>query len=297
MSKNYLDPKKTMSARPAADNNVDAMGPCCLDINAKTAYLMKGRWGMAWLFIWGIFLFPTAIILIYILALGSRDHGFAEADLAAISIEVLLLIVATVIVFALSLIYPIHVLRTHLPLRFSRKTRKVYFYHKGKTYISEWDTIRASLEVQSNPTGSSAGTRDPQVNIEFQREDGTTLTVYLIAATRFLIGTSHYEDAAAFWEYIRRYMEEGPKKLPEPVILEPDLDLPGLLRDNNPLPVSRNDTKLVIVIALILLPFRLAFFVINYPTDVVYYFLNKRIKRNPYPPELKEPCRCNKASK
>lgn len=45
MTKEYLVPKQSIGIEPAADRNVEAVGPCCLDVNIKSAYIMMGRGG------------------------------------------------------------------------------------------------------------------------------------------------------------------------------------------------------------------------------------------------------------
>ena len=40
------------------------------------------------------------------------------------------------------------------------------------------------------------------------------------------------------------------------------------------------------------LPIHLAWFPIAYPTEVIYYFVEKHIKTNAFPPDMEEACRC-----
>lgn len=112
--------------------------------------------------------------------------------------------------FGISLyVWPVRVWRHQLPLRFNRKTRKVYLHFRGKTYIEDWDTIRAYLTVQSGLTGVGAPIRDQQVNIEFDQGTDRPLTIFLMGTHRWNVQLDRQADA--FWEYIRRYMEEGPQ--------------------------------------------------------------------------------------
>ncbi len=195
--------------------------------------------------------------------------------------------------FGISLyVWPVRVWRTHLPLRFNRKTRKVYWHWKGTTYIENWDTIRAYLDVQSGLTGVGAPIRDPQVNIEFQTESGKPITVFLMGTDH--IGLTVDEKAAAFWEYIRQYMEDGPDNLPSPDLeIWHPVEREDLLKLHWPFPIIRNKNPWFWPIHIfIFFPLRIIWFLITYPTEVLYYHLTKRIKVDPFPPEMEEPCRC-----
>jgi Family of unknown function (DUF6708) len=181
----------------------------CSDVNGKTAHIVKGWSRGTWWMIWMTMmcLVPTVIIL----PLHSDTLGVCAASMTLAGIACL--------GFGISLyVWPVRVWRTHLPLRFSRKTRKVYFHRKGKTYIEDWDSLRAYLKIQGGVTGVGAPMRDPQINIEFRSDDGSPLTVFLMGADK--LGLTVEEETVAFWEYIRRYMEEGPENLPAP-----DLDM------------------------------------------------------------------------
>ena len=205
MTQQYLDPKQPFDIEPAADRNVERMTECCLDVNGKAANIVKGRGRGAWWMIW------MAMMCLVLGAPLSFYDGNIEKGLPAF------LLVAAVAIFGFGIslyVWPVRVWRTHLPLRFSRKTRKVYFHWKGKTYIEDWDNLRAYLKIQSGVTGVGAPIRDPQVNIEFHNDDGSPLTVFLMGVSKKELIVD--EEAAAFWEYIRRYMEEGPENLPAP---------------------------------------------------------------------------------
>lgn len=45
MSIAYLDPKQPLDIAPLADRNVERITEHCLDVNAKGAYIVKGRGG------------------------------------------------------------------------------------------------------------------------------------------------------------------------------------------------------------------------------------------------------------
>jgi len=204
MAKQYLDPKESLGIEPDADRNVERMTSCCLDVRPKNSYLMgRGRGGGAWWMIWmGV---ACALPALMIPPFLKDTFEVYEASLTFASIAV--------IGFGLSLFWPIHIWKNQLPMRFNRKTRKVYSHLKGKTYIEKWDELRAYLKIQHGVTAMGAPLRDPQIHIEFHGEDGSTLfTVFLMGVDRISLPTD--QQAPAFWEYIRRFMEEGPKGLP-----------------------------------------------------------------------------------
>jgi hypothetical protein len=181
--------------------------------------------------------------------------------------------------------------RNHIPIRFNRATRKVYFHWKGTTYIEDWDTLRAYFKMQVGVSGVGAPIRDPQINIEFHDAQGNAFTVFVVGTER--LGLTDEEQAATFWEYIRRYMEEGPQSVPAP-----DLDVwnpaekSELLKLHWPLPVLRSTSWWWWPLDLLLwFPLRVVWFLITYPTEVLYYHLAKRMAVNPFPEEMEAPCR------
>ena len=281
MAKHYLDPKQPLDIEPAAERNVERMTECCLDVNGKSSYLVKGRGGGAWWMIWMAMmcLVPALLMpLFYPDPIAGYQGSLTAAAVAVIG-------------FGISLyVWPVHVWRKHIPLRFCRKTRKVYFHFRGKTYIEDWDSIRAYLKVQGGLTATGAPIMDPQINIEFKKDDGSILTVFLMGPDKK--GLTVSEKAAAFWEYIRRYMEEGPGSVPAP-----DLDIwkpvpyEELYKIYLPFPIHTNPEWWFWPIEIVLYPFRFAYFLISTPTEYLYYHLEKRMKVDPFPPELEEPCR------
>jgi len=196
--------------------------------------------------------------------------------------------------FGLSLLWPVHVWKNQLPLRFNRKNRKVYFHWRGKTYVEKWDELRVYLKIQGGVTATGAPLLDPHINLEFHNDDGSVFTVFLMGVDR--IGLTVDEEAAAFWEYIRRYMEEGPERLPEPDWgMYAPLAFNELPQAHNPFPLLKSKHEWLWPIEIVLFfPIRCVWFLISYPTEVLYYFLEKHVKTKPFPPDMEAPCRCEK---
>jgi hypothetical protein len=245
--------------------------------------------------IWMIFFVIVGCIFISIYILYKKDFDTSNVVFQQAIYEVLFFVVIpSTIIFSLSLLWPIHVWKTHLPLRFSRKTRKVYFHLKGKTYVEEWDEIKASLKVQHGINAMGAPLMEPQINFEFFDDEGKLmLTTFVMGTER--IGLTSNQKAAVFWEYIRRYMEDGVEQLPTPNVSDAFkyADLSELRRQYKLFPLWYADASISTkFFNLVLLPFYLAWDAISYPTEILYYYLEKYVKTNPFPPEMDEPCRC-----
>jgi len=281
MNKQYLDPKQPLDIEPAADRNVERVTDCCLDASPKMSFFLgKGRGGGAWWMIW------------MLVAFGGS--GIPFGIYIGRPLDGLLYFLLVGGVFGLSLLWPIHVWKTHYPIRFSRKTRKVYCHWYGKTYIEDWDTIKAYIQVKTDFNAQGAPGQTPQINIEFHNDDGSVAEHSVIGTDKG--GLYLDEQAAAFWEYIRQYMEEGPEKLPAPKLLKTEVDTNlSELRKQYLFPKLWDEgaslfTKLLNIA---LLPFFLVWIAITYPTEVLYYFLDKHVKMKPFPPEMAEACPCD----
>lgn len=286
MPRDYLDPKQPMGIEPAADRNIERITTCCLDASPKMSFFMgKGRLGGAWWFIWiGMATFVPSISL----------PVLADETLAAYRASMILTLAVGVFVALNLLFWSVPVWKKNYPIRFSRSTRKVYCHWYGKTYIEDWDSIKAYLKIQTDFNAKGAPSQVPQIHIEFHKENGTVFTNPLLGLTGFGIGLSIEDKAAAAWEYIRRYMEEGPDDLPEPDLrVHKALAFDELLPENNPFPILKSERKWVWPFEIgLFFPLRCVWFLITYPTEVLYYLLDKKVKMNPFPAEMDEPCRC-----
>jgi len=62
---------------------------------------------------------------------------------------------------------------------------------------------------------------------------------------------------------------------------------------HSPFPIIKNKEDPAWFIDIFInLPLALLWFPIAYPTEILYYYLDKHIKMKPFPPEMDEPCRC-----
>jgi hypothetical protein len=109
------------------------------------------------------------------------------------------------------------------------------------------------------------------------------------------------QQAAAFWEYIRRYMEEGAEHLPMPDGSHEfgDNALKELREQYKLFPLWKGEVSLLTKLfnIVLLLPLGMVWGAITYPTEVIYYFLEKHVQTNPFPPEMEEACNCDESVK
>jgi len=93
---------------------------------------------------------------------------------------------------------------THYPIRFNRKNRLVYVTRlDGTVMVEPWDRLFFAL----GDCGFD-GTRD--IRGHRLAEDGKTI-LETFAFPHY--GPKDYHYLLSFWEFVRRYMEEGPEKL------------------------------------------------------------------------------------
>lgn len=290
MNSSYLHPKWPLPIAPAADHIIERIGPCCLDVNGKSAYLMKGRGAGAWWMIWMAMMMSVGVmgaLLIFEIRYFSTWQAMVR-NMAFIFCTVSL---PSLVAFGLSLLWPIYVWRNQRPLRFCRCARKIYFHYRGRTYVSDWDGVRAYLTVQRGVTASGVPLHDQQVNLEFPDGEGGTLTVLLMAPDRLDIPLT--ERPAAFWEYLRRYMEEGPAGLPAPTsTIRQGVSLREAFWEHFFWPPFKWPWRWTRPLELVLLPLRVVWFVLWFPTDVLYYHLARRLQVKPFPPELADAAVC-----
>lgn len=105
-------------------------------------------------------------------------------------------------------------------IRFNRITRKVYVHHPpnaGGVQTYDWDAVIATLDNQA------ATSAIPVSKEEFNKGDGRLIMAWIDPVARKMQGLLLVGRAAgnaargrAWWEYIRRYMEEGPDSVPRP---------------------------------------------------------------------------------
>ena len=103
-------------------------------------------------------------------------------------------------------------------VRFNRITRKVYLLrpkHLGGIRIMDWDKTEILIDKNMSELEGTGGF----VTLVWDRGDGVDLNgtpTDNIEVTFVGKPTRNASELLAFWEYIRRYMEEGPAAAPAP---------------------------------------------------------------------------------
>ncbi|WP_374422602.1 DUF6708 domain-containing protein [Chromobacterium sp.] len=91
---------------------------------------------------------------------------------------------------------------THYPIRFNRKSRKIFaFRPDSKILTADWDQV---FFTQVSVSGKYW---EFQCHI-LDKDGETILETFALPALAY--GVEEKEDFKGYWEFIRRYMEEGP---------------------------------------------------------------------------------------
>jgi hypothetical protein len=168
-------------------------------------------------------LLPSALIIFqaYVVSIfvrdwirGTTNDGFSFG----LDHDIVGVLFAAFLVFSIwlfkKLAYPIinkdYFTTRRILIRFNRVTRKVYIHrpkYAGGVKIYDWDSMEALLDNQG---GDAKG-------------DGRLVVGWSDYEARKMIGgefvgraTGNEENGKAWWEYIRRYMEEGAESVPKP---------------------------------------------------------------------------------
>lgn len=108
----------------------------------------------------------------------------------------------TLVFFLLEVFWP-----APLPLRFNRRTREVYFQDGKKLYHTPWDEVVAWLQETRQVTQHAGVNKLTPLQIllqRFQQPDD-------VIAVNLNLPMGHTaQTQAMLWEYLRRYMENGP---------------------------------------------------------------------------------------
>lgn len=107
-----------------------------------------------------------------------------------------------------------------LIVRFNRITRKIYLLrpnHLGGIVALDWDTAEVCIDPKMSELDGTGGF----VVLGWEKESNSVRDVHGNLKDDFEITfvgrpTRNASELLAFWEYIRRYMEDGPEAAPKP---------------------------------------------------------------------------------
>lgn len=197
----HLDVKQPLDILPNHGVSVIKMNSTYLDTVDKF-YAWKGQLTAPTLFgafpIFGGFTIYV-LYLIYENTKVIRDDGFDPTTGLLFFIFMFWIVIAACCWISLRECFK----WTHYPIRFNRKTRTVYVFRlDGSILKASWDKLHFNLAK------GLMGTGDWEIHAHVLSEDKKTVleTFGLAVATEFK------DYTLAHWEFIRRYMEEGPEQ-------------------------------------------------------------------------------------
>ncbi|MFG0865858.1 DUF6708 domain-containing protein [Pseudomonas sp. FYR_7] len=201
--------------------NDEKRGLITLSIGSAAAILLCMLFGLIW-------------IIIQFAVTGHAKNGepVGAFDFTVLSFALLIPISALYIYYkyAFRYIFLEAFTARRLIIRFNRITRKVYLLRPnliGGTRIMDWDKTQIIVEKNMTELEGTGGF----VWLSWDKGDGTDLegnpTDDIEVA---FVGkpTRNASELLAFWEYIRRYMEDGPAAAPAPEKLIPKFPWPWL---------------------------------------------------------------------
>lgn len=116
------------------------------------------------------------------------------------------LILVPAILFSFKLLKTEWFAWTHYPIRFDRKNRLVHVFRlNGSTYSVPWESVFFTTGLNHRKDFN----KDYYISGHVLAEDGITVTdTFCLPATH-----SDRKQLARHWEFVRRYMEEGPESV------------------------------------------------------------------------------------
>jgi hypothetical protein len=298
---------------PEADDNVMKVTDDCLFMRPSTGSVHGGHMSMSW---WATLVsVAMGIFCIYIAYYGC-SKGIAANEYTWTVMECLSKEGALesgyfwvlILMFPLGFSWIFIPWRRQLPIIFNRKTGKVTCYYKGKTYVQDWEGVKAYAKgVRSVQYGGFLlkegiltlviTCRDPETGEEIY----TSQPIYGTYSTKRGADNGGPYRAVMIWEYIRLFMREGKEALPPFVYSQeedPPLPPPKYCPDSlhyvffsnlpsNPFqPGPRRWLLLTLLVFVISVPIS----VLAILTDLVYLCLDRILPRRKWPKELLEAC-------
>ena len=279
-----LNPKKETGVEPHADDNILKVTDYCLYALTSTDRDSTGRGSRAWWFILiMVFLIEVYIYtVLHLLLNGTYQEALGEYTLFWGG-RFLVFIIFTIPFFILW--------RRVLPICFNRTTKTISSWHKGKLYQANWDTLEAFAKTMII-VGPHVPYKQGVVAINLYHK--TERLDVPIAGTKHRSKT-HQEASYMAWEYIRLFMEEGKKSIPESEFLNiaKTSNLKKVWSENIPFPPKGSGT-IVTIFYIILLPYIILGAFISIPTDLIYIGLDKILPKRQSPKELLVACEAGK---
>jgi len=198
-----LKPKQRFDVEPLYDLQIIRMNSTFLETCDKY-YGWKG-------FLTWVTLLCSAILIGALVAIEAiffiikwEEIYKARGTETYVSAILIALIIAPVLALSIWALLKDAFTYTHYPIRFNRKTRMVHVFRPGGKILSvPWDTVFFTVR-----SFRSSGFENQEIVGHILADDGVTIT------DTFPLGVIMADDdVRKHWEYIRRYMEDGPQEL------------------------------------------------------------------------------------
>ncbi|WP_232823868.1 DUF6708 domain-containing protein [Salinicola sp. CPA57] len=161
-----------------------------------------------------LFLIPLLDVFFYGVWPATGDVATNESYVAAVGMWVIWFVMVAAFVYLFWIFRMECLVQRHIVVRFNRKTRKIYINRPnfaGGNQVYDWDDVVASVDPDDQVV-TKQRKREILMLFFFKQRTGAEYhdVVFLGAPLR----SDH--ELYALWEYIRRYMEEGPGSIPAP---------------------------------------------------------------------------------
>jgi hypothetical protein len=163
----------------------------------------------------------AAYSLVLIFGIGGVLHGLFLGNIWSL---LLLLMALAALILPMNFFLSDAFAYTHYPIRLNRKNRQVYVFRRnGTVFKAGWDNLYWTIY---NVGGRHSGSLNVMGHV--LAKDGITVKES-IGLSKVDYGEEGRQNLLQFFEFIRRYMEEGPGPVlkalePMPLIMLPDID-------------------------------------------------------------------------
>src|SRR5690554_6418563 len=182
-----LSPRRKSAKQPIQLGDVQDQTEVYLDLSSGAESgkgIFTGLWGMGALY---MFLIMSPVFL----------QGRGEVLETAV-----IMLGITLATFLFEVFWP-----SPLPIRFSRRTREVYFQEKDRLYHVPWDMAVAWMQESRTVTQYTGSMTETPLEMLLQRYGHPDEVIAL--RLNLPMGRTA-ELQGMFWEYLRCYMEKGP---------------------------------------------------------------------------------------
>jgi hypothetical protein len=207
-----LDQKKTSPGAAEPRSSVIRMNPTFLEL-PDGYFAVRGVLTFAWLFIAGAGIFlPLFFLFRFVNDPDVSDYQKGEVTLILLLICGVMALILVIYHFSSRYSLRRELFRyTHYPIRFNRKTRKVYCFRSDGTAMTEdWDNLFFFKHSYSIYAGRAGTIHYEELRFHRLSEDRR-----IVLETFMLHQVANASDSFLLqkWEFVRQFMEKGPKKL------------------------------------------------------------------------------------